>query len=91
MRFDYTIVHIPGKLLYTADTLSHAPVRYTANTQTLQDMETEHLVRTIVSQLPATKDHLEEYWKAQHGDTICSQLITFCKQGWPNTRSKETF
>ena len=24
-RFDYTISHMPGKLLYTADTLSRAP------------------------------------------------------------------
>ena len=26
MRFDYSISHVPGKLLYTADTLSRAPV-----------------------------------------------------------------
>ena len=26
MQFDYTISHVPGKLLYTADTLSYAPV-----------------------------------------------------------------
>jgi len=25
MQFDYTISHVPGKLLYTADTLSHSP------------------------------------------------------------------
>ena len=26
MQFDYSISHVPGKLLYMADTLSHAPV-----------------------------------------------------------------
>ena len=26
MQFNYTVSHVPGKLLYTADTLSRAPV-----------------------------------------------------------------
>ena len=36
-----------------------------------------------MSQLPADKDRLEAYSKAQVGDPVCSQLIHFCHNGWP--------
>ena len=32
-RFDYSIIHVPGKLLYTADTLSRAPLHLQDDTQ----------------------------------------------------------
>ncbi len=38
----------------------------------------------LVARLPASKDRLEVYRKAQEADSICSQLLHFCKQGWPN-------
>ena len=35
-RFDYTISHVPGKLMYTADTLSRAPLANKANDHKLE-------------------------------------------------------
>ena len=40
-------------------------------------------VSVIMSQLPADKDRLEAYSKAQVDDPVCSQLIHFCHNGWP--------
>jgi hypothetical protein len=84
MRFQYAIYHVPGKLLYTADTLSRAPSSSPAASHIKEDNVTESIVQAITSYLPANTDCLNEYRRAQHEDSICSHLITFCKQGWPD-------
>ena len=65
-RYDYTIIHVPGKLLYTADLLSRAPLPTTDTDifATLQE-EAETPMEICVSQLPASKDRLREYSSAQ--------------------------
>ena len=45
-RFSYTITHVLGKLLYTADTLSRAP---SSSTLRLQD-EAESMMELVYSQ-----------------------------------------
>ena len=55
MIFHYTIAHVPGKFLYTADTLSRAPLPCT--TTHLEEI-TEFFIDSIVSQLPGNKDRL---------------------------------
>ena len=62
MRYDYEVVHVPGKYLYIADTLSRAP-HQSANSEdpsTLQ-IETEAFVVAVVSGLPATPHRLEKF------------------------------
>ena len=67
MRFDYSIIHIPGKLLYAADTHFRAP-------QTHPEEDLRHSAVTeahnfaVVSQLPASEDRLYIYRKAQAED-----------------------
>ena len=51
MRFDYTISHIPGKSLFTADTLSRSPQDHTFQVQNVAQL-TEAEVATIMWQLP---------------------------------------
>ena len=82
MQFDYSISHVPGKLLYTADTLSCTPIDEIVT----EDDEIEAMVQAILSLFPGT-NHLEEYHKVQHADATCSKLIAFCRNGWPE-RSK---
>ena len=53
MQFNYTISHVPGKMLYTVDTLSHAPVD-SADKTALVDAETEMLVQAVISHLPVS-------------------------------------
>lgn len=81
-RFSYNISHVPGKLLCTADTLSRAPVSHTVDKR--EDMEMESFVQAIISSLPAGQDRLSEYRQAQLAVVICSQVISYCKEGWPD-------
>ena len=82
MRFDYSIIHIPGKLLYAADTLSRAP-----QTHSEEDLRhsavTEAHISAVVSQLPASEDRLDIYRNAQADDPTCSQIMSYCANGWP--------
>ena len=80
-RFNYTGEHVPGKLLFTADTLSRATLE-SSQTDHSQAEGIEAHVSVIRSQLPADKDHLEAYSKAQADDPVCSQLIHICHNGW---------
>ena len=54
MQFNYTISHVPGKMLYTADTLSHAPVDPADQTAPIV-VHTEMFLKAVVSHLPISK------------------------------------
>ena len=79
-RFNYTIMHTPGKLLYTADTLSCTP--QTTEDHDLLD-EAESFVEAIVSTLPATTQQLDAYRKAQADDSVCHKVMDYCRTQWP--------
>ena len=82
MRFDYTVAHVPGTLLYTADTLSHTPqTSAAADEQQANNMEVK--IAAITSQLPVSSDRLEMYKQAQAEDPVCSQVIKYCQTEWP--------
>ena len=61
MRFQYTIQHVPGKSLYTADTLSKASLKESSDKEAASSTETEQLVQAIRAVLPASADRLETY------------------------------
>ena len=79
MQFDYSILHVPGKLLYTADTLSCSPQQFSEYDQQLAEL-TESQMTGTTFQLPTTKDSLDKYRRAQKEDPTCSKLVTFAKQ-----------
>ena len=81
-HFQYTISHIPGKLLYTANTLSRAPVNTVSKDK--EEVGMNSFVQAIVSSLPADDSKLEEYRQGQEEDNICSQVINYCQSEWPN-------
>ena len=70
-RFTYDIKHVPGKELYTADTLSRAPIpsQASADGTTLQDLA-ELCMTTTISHLPASSQRREVYRKAQSEDPL---------------------
>ena len=83
MHFDYSIVHVPGKLLYTADTLSRAPTTLPdADSNALQD-EVEEFVSNVTKCLPATESKLQTYRVFQASDPECVQIMKYCRFGWP--------
>jgi len=87
MRFSYSIQHVPAKFLYTADTLSRAPLRGKDNDPQPLEMqsEVESFITTITSHLPASQQRLQVYQKAQAIDPVYSRVITFCKSEWPKS------
>ena len=58
MRFSYSIQHIPGKLLYTADALFRPPMREKdIDPQTLEKQsEVESFIAIVTSHLPASQN-----------------------------------
>ena len=74
---------MPGKKLYTADTLSRAPIAPPGEGSIVFQKELEYAMHTVVASLPANKHRLQEYRDAQAKDTICSQIMKYCRDGWP--------
>ena len=68
-RFSYDIRHVPGKELYTADTLSRAPV-YSLTSQDVKTQQelAELCMKSTISHLPASDQRLDAYKKAQVND-----------------------
>ena len=86
MQFDYTILHVPGKLLYNADTLSRSPQECLAQDKQLAELTEDQMTTTTTNQFPTTTGSIETYRQAQKEDPVCSQLITFCQTKWPNKK-----
>ena len=83
MRFEYKISRVPGKHLYMADTLSRSPVHQIPDAAALTPQEeVEHFIQTVVTQLAASKDHLERYCQAQLTDPTCTSVRNCCISGW---------
>ncbi|KAK7889208.1 hypothetical protein WMY93_024768 [Mugilogobius chulae] len=82
MRFSFTISHVPGKEIATADVLSRAPIAHTE--EGLHEEEIDLYADTVVASIPATEKRLKEVQKHQDKDEILLQLKQFCLNGWPN-------
>ena len=87
MRFSYSIQHVPGKLLYAADTLSRAPLRgNNSDPRALEKQsDAELFIATVIFHLPASQPRLQVYQKAQATDSVCSRVIAHCKSEWPKS------
>ena len=68
-KFNYSICHVPGKLLYTADALSRAPTGKVEE-NSLQE-EAKALVESVVESLPTSPQRLDVYKTAQEKDFVC--------------------
>ena len=70
-RFSYDIKHVPGKELYTADTLSRAPIsnQTSADSIALQELA-ELCMMAIISHLPASDQLMETYRRAVRGPNM---------------------
>ena len=72
-KYDYSILHVPGKFLYTADTLSRDPI--VKQDQCSLEKEVETFVDAVMDFfLPATPQRLEIYREMQEKDEVCVQV-----------------
>ena len=81
-RYDYSIEHVPGKELYTADTLSRAPCS-PVNDSSLGELA-ELATKACVAHLPASTLTLSKIQKAQSADALCTLAIKYCITSWPH-------
>ena len=75
---------MPGKELYTADTLSRAPIAPPGDRSIAFYKELESALDIIISSLPASQHRLQEYRNAQAQDPVCTQINRYCRDGWPS-------
>ncbi|XP_054290020.1 uncharacterized protein K02A2.6-like [Macrosteles quadrilineatus] len=80
MKFDYSIEHIPGKEMFTADTLSRAPIPDSTDEFT---KEVEAHIKVISLNFPATQSRLEQIKNAQILCEECQMLVKYTENGWP--------
>ena len=83
MRFTYTISHVPGKDLVTADALSRAPVTESNQDDDRLRDEVQVFVNFVIQNLPATDSRIQQIKKAQEKDTVCQAIKQYCEEGWP--------
>ncbi len=85
MRYNYTVNHVPGKSLWTADTLSRAPLRTArAHTDTSLLEDTNIYVDSVISNIPVSGDYLSCLREHLKVDSTCSALMEYCTGGWPD-------
>ena len=77
----------PGKELYTADTLSRAPLPNKTSLDSLDLQELAELcLMAAITHLLASNQRLDVYRKAQSEDRQCTLALQNCQEGWPNER-----
>ena len=83
MRYNFSITHVPGKALITADALSRAPL-HSVSTDSFDLQESaETFISAVVEALPARANRLEQIAKAQSTDPILQKVTNYCQEGWP--------
>ena len=84
MRYQYTISHVAGKDLYTADSLSRAPSTEVGKHSYKLQQEIASYVNLIIDYLPVTETKMQEIKEKQKEDLVCPKLISYCQTRWPD-------
>ena len=84
MSFEYVITHVPGKQLQIADALSRSPVSLATDADYELQKDVSAYVDLLVQTLPASDHQLQVVKKAQDSDETCTQIKSYCLNGWPD-------
>ena len=82
-RYDYEVQYKKGNELYTADTLSRAPVS-TSDTRSSAETLTEHV--NMVDYLPISAGRIQEIRQATQNDVNLKILKDTILAGWPEDK-----
>ena len=90
MRYSYFIVHVPGKSLWTADTLSRSPVTTPTSASEQELMESTNIyVDCVMGNLPVSPTYMDNLRKELKADSVCSRVMMLCTDGWPDHARQE--
>lgn len=90
MRYTYDIVHVPGKSLWTADTLSRSPVQSQMTKNDTDLMESTNIyMDCIVSNLPVSSTFMDTLRAELKADSVCTRVMKMCSDGWPDHAKQE--
>ena len=84
MRFEYVNTHIPGKQLQITYALSRSPVSLVTDADYELQKDVSAYVDLLVQTLPASDHQLQIVKKAQDSDETCTQIKSYCLNGWPD-------
>ena len=91
MRFDFAIAHVPGKLMYTADSLSRSPQECKAQeSKSWNDLhdEVEAYVNAVLVTLPASDQRLDEIRSELENDDTLKTVMQYVQNGWPEEKRR---
>jgi len=91
LRFEFAIAHIPGKLLYTADSLSRSPHESKAHeSKSWNDLhyEVEGYVNAVLVTLPASDQRLNEKRSELKNDDTLKTVMQYVQNGWPEEKRR---
>ena len=84
MRFVYTMSHVAGKQLYTADALSRATkIPPNKEEEGLDEASTVYL-NSLIKQLPLNESRLAQIQQDTKDDEVCQQIQRYVRDGWPD-------
>jgi hypothetical protein len=83
MSYLYTISHVPGKPLYTADALSRNPVSTPQPVDTALEEEAEAYACAAIDSFPGTDSFLSTIREQQDVDAVCRVIKRYVMEGWP--------
>ncbi|KAJ8375234.1 hypothetical protein SKAU_G00058140 [Synaphobranchus kaupii] len=90
MRYSYTVSHIPGRDLWTADALSRAPLRTDTSAADRELLESTNIyVDSIMENVPASASYIDRLREHLATDGVCSKVMRMCQDGWPESSSCE--
>ena len=77
------MIHVPGKQMYTSDTLSRMSAAENSAENLIDHDEMTLYVANIVEALPISDMRLQQIIQAQESDPVCCKLKEFILEGWP--------
>ena len=84
LRFRFTVIHIAGKDNIDADAFSRAPVSQPTSEDELAEQQLQTHVNSVIRQLPATDQRLEEIRRKTKTDKTLEILKDTVRKGWPS-------
>ena len=84
MRFHIkSLVHIPGKEMYTSDMLSRMIPKDGSVIQDELESEINDYVCSLIDTIPISDIKLQQLIEAQNEDEVTKKVKEFCVEGWP--------